>query len=286
VKVVDVGHATFAYSAAATPRSVAAQAGVKVYPEDRLNAQPVANFLQEQAVGSVVTIDRSTPVTVSLNGLVSATRTRATTVGAFLAEKGIKLRKGDSVQPAANTPITANETVSVLRNGTGIQSNTETIPMPIQYISDSSLAYGTSAVRQAGSSGQQVSTYKITVLNSQIVSRSLIQTIVTVPPVTQIVVRGTNLSGIKGDMARAGIAPDDYTYADYVISHESGWRPDALSGNGCAGLGQACPASKLAAACPDWQNDPVCQLRYFTGYASRYSGWSGAYNFWLSHHYW
>jgi uncharacterized protein YabE (DUF348 family) len=286
VKIVDGATVTEAYSAASTPRSVAKQAGITVYPEDNLITKPATNFLEEKTVGSVVTIDRSTPVSLSLNGLVSATRTQATTVGGLLTEKNIKLRPKDSVMPGHATPVTANMTVAVLRDGTGIQSATEAVAMPIQYVTDDSLAYGTTAVRQAGSPGQQVSTYKITVLNGQITDRTLIQTVVTVPPVTQIVVRGTNLSGIKGDMARAGIAPGDYTYADYIISHESGWNPASLSRNGCGGLGQACPASKLAAVCTDWQNDPVCQLSYFSGYASRYGGWAGAYNFWVSHHYW
>jgi uncharacterized protein YabE (DUF348 family) len=286
VKVVDGDQATFAYNAATTPRSVATQAGITIYPEDSLSTQAVTSILQEGTLGKVVTIQRSTPVLLSINGLSTPTRTRAKTVGEFLAEKHIKLAKKDSVVPIASAPITASQTVAVTRDGTGIQSETVAIPMPLQYISDGSLAYGTSAVRQAGSPGQQVLTYKITVKGGQVVEKTLVQTVVTVQPVTQIVVRGTNLSGIKGDMARAGISPDDYTYADYVISHESGWRPDALSRNGCAGLGQACPASKLAAACPDWQNDPVCQLRYFSGYASRYGGWAGAYTFWISHHYW
>jgi uncharacterized protein YabE (DUF348 family) len=117
----------------------------------------------------------------------------------------------------------------------------------------------------------------------------IIQSVVIQDPVPTIIARGTRVlvTGGKTDwMAAAGISSSDYGYVNFVISHESGWNPASLNGSGCAGLGQACPGSKLAAACPGWQNNPVCQLHYFTGYAGRYGGWGGAYNFWVSHHYW
>lgn len=300
VKIIDGTTATFAYNAATTPRSVAAQAGLTVYPEDTLSTQPVTNILQEGTLGKVVAIDRSTPVTLSLNGLPNATRTRAKTIGAFLAEKHIKLAKHDSVQPAASTPIAVNQTIAVTRDGTGIQNATESIAMPVQYINDDSLAYGTFATRQQGSPGQQVLTYRITVKNGQVVDRALLQTVVTIQPVTQIIARGTNLSGIKGDMARAGISPDDYQYADYIISHESGWCPTKAQGQygtcpaypgyvpstGGYGLCQATPGGKMASAGADWATNPITQLRWCTSYAARYGGWHGAYTFWINHHYW
>lgn len=300
VKIIDNGTPRFAYNAATTSRTVAQQAGLTVYPEDKLTTQPVTNILQEGALGKVVVIDRSVPVTLTLNGLATQTRTRAKTVGDFLTEKKISLAKRDSVTPAPNTPLTGGQTVAVLRDGTGIQSETVAISMPIQYVNDDSLSYGTFAIRQAGSPGQQVNTYKITVKNGQIVSKDLIQSVVTTQPVAQIAVRGTNLSGIKGDMARAGISPDDYNYADYIISHESGWCPTKAQGEHYCpavpdnqftslgyGLCQATPGSKMSSAGADWATNPVTQLRWCSGYAhARYGSWAAAYNHWLSYHNW
>ena len=300
VKIIDGSTTALAYNAATTPRSIATEAGITIYPEDDLTTQPVNNILQEQTLGKVVTINRSTPITLSVNGLAAATRTRAKNVGAFLAEKHITLGQGVSVQPNPSTPIASGETVAVLRDGTGIQSAAEAIAMPTQYIDDDSLAYGTFAVRQAGSPGEQVSTYRITVLHGQVVSRTLLQTVVTVQPVTQIVVRGTNLSGIKGDMARAGISADDYQYADYIISHESGWCPTKAQGEHYCpampdnqytpygyGLCQATPGSKMSSDGADWATNPVTQLRWCSGYAtSRYGGWYAAYTHWLNFHSW
>jgi LysM repeat protein len=74
----------------------------------------------------------------------------------------------------------------------------------------------------------------------------------------------------------------DNSYANYIYSHESGCRTTAMSPNGCYGIGQACPASKIAYCGADY----ACQNAFFTAYAGKYGGWAGAYNFWVSHGWW
>lgn len=83
-------------------------------------------------------------------------------------------------------------------------------------------------------------------------------------------------------MNRAGIAGSEQGYVDYIMGAESGWNPSAVSSNGCIGLGQNCRDQNgnywLDDACPNWENDPVCQLRRFAQYAiERYGGWRRAY---------
>lgn len=75
----------------------------------------------------------------------------------------------------------------------------------------------------------------------------------------------------------------DNPYKQYIYQHESGCRTNAVNSIGCAGLGQACPGSKLPCSLSDW----VCQDNYFSNYAiQRYGSWQNAYNFWLSHRWW
>lgn len=74
----------------------------------------------------------------------------------------------------------------------------------------------------------------------------------------------------------------DNSYANYIYMHESGCRTTASSPNGCYGIGQACPASKIAYCGADY----ACQNAFFTQYAGRYGGWAGAYAFWTSHGWW
>ena len=85
-------------------------------------------------------------------------------------------------------------------------------------------------------------------------------------------------------MAAAGIAAGDYGAVEYIVSHESGWNPDATNASsGAHGLPQALPYSKTGCG---W-SDAVCQLQWADGYAKgRYGSWQAAYQFWSVHHYW
>ena len=287
VEVVDGGHVIRGFTAAKTPRSAAQQTGASLYPEDRVVVKPSQDFTASGTVGAQVTIDRATPVNVDLYGTQVVLRTHAKTVGEMIKEKGIKLEPKDQLVPAPNTPITAGEQISFIRTGIKTETVTEQIAMPVQKINDPTLAYGTSAVRQAGSDGQQIVTYSVNLVNNVETGRTVIQKVVTRAPVTQVMVVGTSLSGIKGDMALAGIDPGDYNYADYIISHESGWRPDASNGSGAYGLCQALPGSKMASAGADWQTNPVTQLRWCNGYAhAHYGSWAAAYNHWVAYRNW
>lgn len=285
VQIVDGSKHTFALSAAKTPRAVAQQTGANLYPEDSVATDPAQDFIRTGALGTQVTVNRATAINVDLYGTPVVLRTHAKTVGELIKEKGIKLIKDDKVVPAPDTPLTPGQPVSFIRTGTKTETVTEEIAMQVQTINDPSLAYGTKAIRQQGSPGQQVVTYQIALTNNVETSRTVIQKVINKAPVTQIEVRGTNLSGIKGDMALAGIAPNDYSYVDYIFTRESHWNPAARSSNGYVGLGQT-SLSNLSGACPDWQNDPICQMRYFSRYASRYGGWGGAYNFWIANGWW
>lgn len=89
-------------------------------------------------------------------------------------------------------------------------------------------------------------------------------------------------------MNQAGIQPEDYGAADYIISHESSWRDSATEPtSGAFGLCQSLPAIKMASAGSDWQTNPVTQLKWCNQYAqTRYGGWQGAYSHWLSFRWW
>jgi uncharacterized protein YabE (DUF348 family) len=289
VVVNDGGRLTYAKSAAATPRSIVKAAGVSLYGEDEARLEPTENFVLQKSVASRVVIDRAVPLTLTLYGQPLSVRTRADTVGQLLKEKKVTLSSDDTVKPAAETPLTSDMQVAVVRNGIQVVAITEDVPAPVRTIIDMSLSFGSQAVRQEGSAGKRVQTYEINVQKGEEVSRKLLQSVVTVQPVERLIAKG-NTVNIPADklavMAAAGISPSDYPYVDYVFSRESHWNAAAVNGGGCTGLGQACPGSKLAAACPNWQTDAVCQTRFFTGYASRYGGWAGAYNAWINKGWW
>lgn len=300
VEIVDGGQTTYTFSAATTPRSIVQQQGITVYPEDYVTEAPVTNFVTAASVDPQVIIDPATPINLNIYGTPTVTRTHAQTVAALLKEKNIVLGAGDTIQPVVTTLLTPGIQVFLYHNGTQIQTVQQTIATPTQTIDDPSLSFGTSAVRQQGTPGQEVITYQVNLQNGVAISRSLIQTVVTQPPVTEIVVEGTNLSGIQGDMTLAGIAPSDYNYASYIISNESGWCPTKAQGehycpaipdnsmtpNGY-GLCQATPGYKMASAGADWATNPITQLRWCSGYAAgRYGSWYNAYIHWTNYRSW
>jgi hypothetical protein len=90
-------------------------------------------------------------------------------------------------------------------------------------------------------------------------------------------------------MRAAGIAESDFGYVDYIIGRESGWVATKYNyrGSGAYGLGQALPASKMAAFGADYMTNPITQLKWANAYAlGRYGSWAAAYNFWTARHYW
>lgn len=269
-----------------SPRVVATDAGVTVYAEDVVNFAP--GSVKENIIGEKVVIDPATPVQFNLYGTPLVVRTHTATVAALLREKDVKLEKDDTVRPALETPITADMEVAVIRNGTQVVTLQEDIPPPLQTINDNTLTLGATAVRQPGAPGKKAVTYQVVTENAVVTSRTVLQEVIVQQPVPRVVARGTIVfvGGNKASlMAAAGISGSDYGYVDYIISHESNWNPTARNAGGCLGLGQACPGSKLTAVCSDLH--PVCQLRFFSGYAnSRYGGWAGAYSAWQSKHWW
>jgi uncharacterized protein YabE (DUF348 family) len=305
VEIIDGDQHTFTYSAAATPRAIVQQAGVSIYPEDYVSVVPTQNFLTDDAIGERVVINPATPVDVNLFGTPAVVRTHAATVGALMKDEKIKLGNGDSVTPAQSTPISANMQVFFTHQGTQIQTVTESIATPIQTVTDNTLSFGTSVVRQAGSPGTELITYQLNLQNGKVVSKTQIQEVVTVQPVPEIIAQGQAVqipSDQQALMALAGIPSGDFAYVSYIVSHESGWCPTKVQGDigycpGYApasvspylgyGLGQATPGTKMAAYGSDWETNPVTQLEWANAYANAtYGGWANAYAHWQAYSNW
>lgn len=288
VTVIDGDHKVVTLTAQLSARVAAETAGLKIRPED------IASFstgeIKDNVIGEQVVVRRATPITINLYGSQVPTYTLATTVGGLLSEKHVTLDNGESVSPSLSTPIKPKMVVFVLSKGSHVQTAEETIPVPTKVINDASLSFGTTVTRQQGSEGKQLTTYLISGQKGKLPTKKIIQRIIIEPPVPKIVARGTTID-INGDktsiMADAGISSGDYAYANFIISHESGWRVTAANPSGAYGLCQALPGSKMATAGGDWATNPITQLRWCSGYASRsYGGWANAYYHWLNYSSW
>lgn len=105
-----------------------------------------------------------------------------------------------------------------------------------------------------------------------------------VTPAATTVAPTVDLSNHDQLMSLAGISQSDWPAVDYIVSHESGWDPDATEPTtGAHGLPQALPYSKTGCG---W-DDAVCQLEWANQYAlSRYGGWWSAYDYWITNNNW
>lgn len=295
ITIIDGDKEVSAVAAGPTPREAVSRAGITIYPEDKLEAfaETIAteDVVRGQPLAQRFIIDRATPGTVSLYGSIIPIRSHVTTVGEAIKEKNIQIQTDDVITPHPDTPLVENAQIFITRVGTAVEAREEAIPMPAEIVDDPTLAVGQTVVRQQGSPGRKVVTYQVKLENGKEVSRTAIQEIIAVDAVKQITVKGSKKPTviIAGDhaalMIAAGIPESQHASAEYIISRESGWRLDARNSNGCLGLGQACPGSKLINACPNYSSDANCQLRFFTAYVNgRYGSWNGAYQFWVVNH--
>lgn len=271
-----------------TGRQIAEQAGLTLHDEDKVTLDRSQDVLADGAA-EVLTIDYATPFTFVFYGKTIQAYTQAKTVGEMLKSKAITPAANDTLSPAADAALTPGMTIQLWKNGEQTATVDEDVPFETEQVKDADHDKGYKEVKTPGVNGKRTVTYKIVMQNGQEVSRQIVNSVTTKEAVKQVEVIGTKVSLPAGShtdwMAAAGIAPGDYGYADFIFSHESGWRPNAVSPNGYYGLGQT-NLAKLQSACPSWETDPVCQIRLFSSYAQRYGGWSGSYSFWKSHGWW
>ena len=292
VTILDEGKQSTVLTPHQGAKMITEKAGLTVYPEDTITMQKADTIDDEKIIGEKIEIDRATPVSVSLYGVPAVTyRTNSTTVADLLKEKNITPEEGATVTPDPSTALSPNMPIYISKYGKQVVNTTEQIGFETQTTPDPNQTAGQVIVTKAGKNGVKQVVYEVETKDGKEISRTKIQETVTEQPVNQEQTKGTKAAAtVTGDklewMRAAGISEADFSAVDFVIGHESGWRPGALNAGGCAGLGQACPGSKLAAVCPSWQTDPVCQLKFFSGYAGRYGGWQGALNAWNSKGWW
>lgn len=275
---------------------IAEKAGITVYPEDNLTLTTAENFVKDTILGEKLTIDRATPVMLSLYGAAPvAYRTQATTINDFLAEKGIVPEQGATVTPNGDAALTDSTAVFISKYGKSVITAEESIPFETESSADPTQNIGVITVITKGVVGKKQVIYELSLRDGKEIGRTKIQEVITTPPQKQVQKKGTKTpTVVAGDriswMQAAGIAESDYFYVDYIVGHEGGWNGTTKwnkAGSGAYGLCQALPATKMASVGADYMTNPVTQLKWCSGYAKgRYGSWAGAYNAWVRQHWW
>jgi len=298
VEIIDGPTKTVVQSATKSARTLAEESGLAINKEDLITYSRAESDLKGPIVAERLVITRSVPIQVSLYGVIGQYRTTSKTIAGFLEEKNILLKNGDTTQPAdVTSPIVPGMLLSINTEGRKIIAVEEEIAFTTQTRDNPKLQAGQKSIAQAGIPGKRAVLYEQVLQDGVELGRRQIQTVTLAEPVTQIVEKGTlaaatySVSSDKAAlMAAAGIDASQFASVDYIVQKESNWRPGAVNSQGCIGLAQRCPiggTNALVSACPNWQTDPVCQLRHFSAYANgRYGSWNAAYQVWVVQRWW
>lgn len=296
VTIIDNGQSKVILTADVDPRVIAEAAGYTIYPQDYVTNVTSPIELNKNIIGQVISIIPATQINLSLYGTQVSLRTHAKTVADLLNQNKIETTNGTNVLPALSTPITTGMQVLVVPVGQQLISKQQPIAFGTQYVDNPDLPYDTTRISQAGVDGSELVVEQV-VTTGGISVNTPIQTVVINQPIEQIIYRGTGITAIAGGdnitwLRSSNISSSDYQYANYIITHESRWNPDAINAGRCIGLGQSCPGrsgvASLAINCPDWQIDAVCQLNFFNSYVIThgYGSWANAATFWTNNRYW
>lgn len=201
VTVVEGNQRYRVLSSHQSAKKIVEAAGLPAYDEDLFELTRIDDFLGEGGLGLKLTIDRSAPVKAILYDKPVEMRTQATTVKGFLEEKGLELKPGDQLFPAAETPITDNVAVAVYRDGSQAVREEE-LSFAVEKIQDKDREVGYRQVKDIGVPGKRFVIYQIEVVNGKEV-RTELHSIIISEPKKQVEVIGAKTAGFGGDFAAA-----------------------------------------------------------------------------------
>ena len=249
----------------------------------------------ERLDARVLRVSTEKTIHLAVDGQVIDGVTSAATVRGALKDIGLVLDPGDQVSVPLDAAAVDGLVVMVTRAATGGQRVTEAVPFDTQQVDDPTLLAGTTKVRTPGRVGVRTTTYDVQAVSGVVVSRTQLTSVLTTPPVTQVVLKGTkplpsptavavapgSAQALGEQMAAArGWGADQFACLLQLWNEESGWRVNAQNVySGAYGIPQALPGSKMATVGADWQTNPATQITWGLNYiAGRYGTPCGAYN--------
>lgn len=254
----------------------------------------------------------TTYVTVKVNGksrVVLGEKANMTTVKDVLETGDITLDPDDAVSPSLKSKVTEATVVTINRADADVETNDTEIAFNEVRKETSSLPKGQEKVETEGQKGIMETTSLIKRAGDKVISSNVFASWVKKAPVDKVILVGTGStespstsSSSSADLGTTvpagevqswahqylldnGYSEADFTAANYIINHESGWSPTATNPtSGAYGLGQAYPGSKMASFGADWQTNYKTQFKWFISYCEqRYGGIVAAYNYWIAH---
>lgn len=193
VIVVD-GYRSYRFnSASRSPRIMAEQAGLRVYPEDAYTQEAVTDIVSSQAVGDRVTVKRSVPMSVRVDGKMLVIRTQDATVGEAIKHGGIALGLNDTVTVPQDTPVEPGLAFGIIRVTEVVATITDVVAKTVETTVDPDMLKGQTIVKSEGTDGSHTATYRIHYKDGVETSRQLVALVSQTASTPKIIVRGTKV---------------------------------------------------------------------------------------------
>lgn len=205
--------------------------------DEALRASGVSNSVfvsasRSRSLTSGLSLEVRTPKRVGLladgNGLVRTST--AATIADLLAQANVVLKPGDTVTPAAATPLRQGIVAHVTRAVTRVES----VAPGVTRVSDPTATVGTRTTIKAGTAGKARRTYAIRTVAKGTQRTVLVSSVTLVAPVKAIVKVGTKPRPVESTVIPSS---GGLNWAA-VAQCESGGNPRTNTGNGYYGLYQ------------------------------------------------
>ncbi len=163
--------------------------GVTLFLGDR-----VTPGLQDRVMpGRTVTISRSVPIEIQVDGHTIRTRTLAEDVAHALGQEGIALIGKDRAEPALSTPLHSGMTIGITRVREELVVEFDPIPFQTVWVADPELEIDSIRLVREGQVGLTKHRYRVVYENDLEVARFLEDTWAAQPPITKTMAYGTKI---------------------------------------------------------------------------------------------
>ncbi|MDE2854716.1 MAG: G5 domain-containing protein [Chloroflexota bacterium] len=188
--IIDDGETSTILTNADTLGDALRDAGITLHIADQatpaLDSAPVSDM--------TVRIKRALPIKLRLDGVTIDARTNAALVGDVLLELNAPLFGLDAVLPPADTAVSENMVIEILRVTEDIVTERAAIDFAVRTQLDADLNLDDVAVVQDGRAGLQETRYRLRYENGVEVSRELLETAVVEAPVDKIIAYGARIA--------------------------------------------------------------------------------------------
>ncbi len=185
----DEDQTTTLHTTAPTVGEALHQAGLTLYLADHVRPE----LSTRVSPNMEIVLERSTPVTVRVDGRSVRTRTHREQVADVLADLGIVLTGEDYTNPPGDAPVAPETFIDVIRVSERFVIQQEPIPYESVWRPDPNLEIDNRQLLQEGSPGVRERRFRVRYENGQEISRTLENVYVAVPPKTHIRGYGTKI---------------------------------------------------------------------------------------------